>query len=74
MKTKLIAFLVAVCLTGGSSVWAKPERFQLKSDAQEMREKAGRTKIKNIDPNLILDPEAKKAIKEILNYLGLQTR
>lgn len=54
--------------------YAEPERIQLKEANKQTRERIARAQIKNIDLRNIEDPEARKAIGEILNYLGLQSK
>ena len=53
------------------SVFAKPEQHELKSDDRKTREKTAQDNVKQIDLRDIQDPAARKAIREIMNYLDL---
>ena len=54
--------------------WAKPEQLRIKDPAKRMKQKSAEGQLKNIDLQNIEDPEARKAIGEILNYLNLETK
>ena len=74
MKLKNIFFAVLALSLVTSTAWAKPERLEIKKADQRSKEKAAKTQIKNIDLRNIEDPEARRAIREIMNYLNLNTR
>ena len=78
MKIKFLTpFLFVVLgswLLAPASGFAKPEHLQIKDANKQVKERSAQTQIKNIDLRNIEDPEARKAITEILNYLNLQTR
>ena len=75
---KTISVWSLVVLLGMAAIvpaaWAKPERLQIKEANKRAKEHVARTQIKNIDLRNIEDPEARKAIGEILNYLNLQAK
>lgn len=54
--------------------FAKPERLEIKEASHRMNEKAAKAQIKNINLKNIEDPEARKAIQQIFNYLNLQSQ
>ena len=69
----ILAFLMAaIYLT--PAAWAKPERLSVKAGNRVVKERAAKAQLKNIDLRSIEDPEARRAIGEILNYLNLQTK
>ena len=74
MNKKIAGMLLMVLMLSASSLWAKPERLQVKDPGQRVKENSAKAQLKNIDLQKIEDPEARKAIREILNYLNLQTQ
>jgi|GEM_PF-2717635 len=68
---RLIAFFAAALLVLPSLSFAKPERMELKSDQRKAKEEMVKGKTKALQLGRIQDPETKKAIQEILNYLEL---
>ncbi len=75
MKTYFSWMLLAVLAVSGiGTVWAAPERLSLKEPAKRVKERAAKAQIKGMDLQNIEDPEARRAIREILNYLNLQAR
>ena len=52
--------------------YAAPERLAIKNPSKQTKERAAVTQLKTIDLRDIEDPAARKAIQEIMNYLGLQ--
>ena len=71
MKTKLAIFSCLLLLVSCFSAFAAPERISLKSDKQKTRETLAKSKAKQVQVSRIEDPEARKAIQEIMNYMGL---
>ena len=69
MKKILFLLLAAVLISG--TAYAKPEQLRVKSENRRVKEKAARNQLKAVQLNAIEDPEARKAIREILNYLDL---
>ena len=69
MKKFLFVLILSLMMPG--LVMAKPERLLVKSEQKRNKEKNSKNVIKNIKVGNIEDPEARKAIKEILNYLEL---
>ena len=74
MKTRIAGILVAILIFGVSTANAAPQRISIKDTNQVTKERAAKAQIKNIDLRDIEDPAARKAIQEILNYLGLQVQ
>ena len=70
MKKTILFLLVSVMVLGGSA-YAKPERLEIKHPGRKAKEQTAKAQIKNIRLQNIEDPEARKAIREILNYLNL---
>ena len=54
--------------------WAKPERMLIQDPNRKARENTAKAQIKNVNLKNIEDPEARKAIREILNYLNVDAR
>ena len=71
MKTKLIALTLVSLILSAAPLLAAPERLELKSGKQKSREVLAKSKVKTIQSSRIQDPEARKAVQEILNYLGM---
>ena len=76
MKTYFAWMLAAVLAVSGIApkAWAEPERLSLKDPAKRVKERGAEAQIKTIDLQNIEDPEARRAIREILNYLNLQAK
>lgn len=77
MKTKFLSAVLVLVLGTWFSVsaaMAKPERLAIKKAEHRVKEKNARSRIKNIDLRNIKDPEARKAIREILHYMNLQAK
>lgn len=76
MKTYLSWMLLAVLAVSafGTNAWAKPERIKLKETSKRAKEQAAQIQMKKIDLQKIEDAETRKAIREIFNYLNLQTK
>ena len=53
---------------------AEPERLAIKDATKRTKELAAEAQIKNIDLQDIEDPAARRAIQEIMNYLGLESK
>ena len=76
MKTKLLfacSLLLATCYLVPPA-FAKPERIEIKEAGKRIKERGAEAQIKTIDLQNIEDPEARRAIREILNYLNLQAK
>ena len=74
MRPKTILFAVLALSLMTLTALAEPERIEIKKAAHRAREGAAQTQIRNIDLRKIADPEARKAIGEIMNYLNLQSK
>ena len=75
MKTTawLLMGIMGISMVGGASAaWAAPERMQIKEEGRRVKEDTAKAHLKNINLNNIEDPEARKAIAEILSYLNLK--
>ena len=66
--------LMGIICGVASNGWAAPERMQIKEESKRAKEISARALIKTIDLQNIEDPEARKAIREILNYLDLKSK
>ncbi len=74
MKMFLASVFLALFTIGtAATLYAAPERLELKDPQRKEKERAAKAQIKNIDIQDIEDPAARKAIREILRYLNLQT-
>ena len=72
---KWIGFLLLVsCFLAPASSYGRPEHFELKSKTHKARESQAQANLKNVKVSAIQDPEARRAIQEILNYLGVSTQ
>lgn len=71
MKTH---FILAVLLLCAQTVFAAPQHFEIKKTDMKKKQETAKAQIKNIDLKNIEDPEARKAIREILNYLNLKAK
>ena len=71
MATIFLTFSLGVF---APSLFAKPVHLPIKKAQQKSQEKAAKAQIKNIDLQNIEDPEARKAIREIFNYLNLSAK
>ena len=77
MKIKILFFVLFLALGAwflAPCSYAKPERIQIKETNKRAKEVLARAQIKNIDLTKIEDPEARRAIGEILNYLDLKAK
>ena len=73
MKKWFVGIFLVIWMLGGLPVAnAAPERLQIKDSQKRTKEQAAVAQIKSINVDDIEDPAARKAIKEILNYLGLK--
>ncbi len=63
--------LGAGCLAP-SPASAAPERIAIKSQVHKVKEQSAQTALKTVDVRDIEDPAARKAIREIMNYLNLE--
>ena len=75
-KMKKIGILVLAGFLGlGASVsFAAPEVIAIKDRQKSAKEKTARARLKNISISEIEDPAARRAIQQIVNYLGLETQ
>ena len=75
MKKKVFAllcvFVFSFSLATAEVAFAKPERKAIKSKARKSREVNAKKEVKKIRLKKIQDPEARKAIRQIMNYLDL---
>lgn len=51
--------------------YAKPERVQIKKTENRAQETSAKRELRNIDFQKIEDPEARRAIRGIMNYLNI---
>lgn len=51
---------------------AAPEHIVVKAPDRAVKERTARTALKTVDVRDIEDPAARKAIREIMNYLNLE--
>lgn len=70
----VFALLLAACVLFSSSLYAKPERFEIKSEARRTKEERAKAGVKKVNWAKIQDPEARKAIQELVDYLGLSAQ
>ncbi len=63
--------LLASCALLPGFGFAEAERMPIKMEEQKVREHLAKQNLKNIDLNRIQDPEARKAIREVMRYLKL---
>lgn len=68
-KTFLI--VIGLVLISNALAFAKPERVQVETDAKRAHKRTAKQALKAVDVQSIEDPEARKAIKAILEYLNL---
>ena len=74
MKTTAWILLgISAALIAGPNAFAF-ERIEIKGADKRAKENIAKAHLKTIDLQNIEDPEARKAISEILNYLDLQTK
>jgi DNA invertase Pin-like site-specific DNA recombinase len=71
---KIVIGIIALGMFANQTAFAKAERLQIKDADRRAKEHAAKAQIKNIDLKNIEDPEARRAIREIFNYLNLQTQ
>ncbi len=74
MKKWFTGILLAAFVMGTPVAYAKPERIVIKDAEKKTKERVAASQIKNIDLRDIEDPTARKAIQEIMNYLGLNSQ
>ncbi len=72
LKTVLLTMLALSLMA--SNAFAKPEHLPIKRSDARAKQNIAKAQIKQIDLRNIEDPEARKAIREILNYLNLQSQ
>jgi len=73
MKKLFSGILLGIFFMGNPVLHAEPERIEIKRPDKKLKERVAISQINNIDLRDIEDPAARKAIQEILNYLGLQS-
>ena len=73
MKKWFAGILLMVCMLGASALYAAPERIAIKDAAKNAKERTATAQIRAIDLRDIEDPAARKAIREIINYLDLKS-
>ena len=66
--------LVVLLLSGVSTANAAPERLAIKNADRTAKERLAKTQIKTVNLQDIEDPAARRAIQQIMNYLGLETQ
>lgn len=71
-KTTVFAVVMLIAMPLAS--FAKPEAIAIKNSARNQKERMARRNLERLDLGQIQDPAAKKAIREILNYLNLSTQ
>ncbi len=77
MKTKFTAVFILLMMSlmmATDPLWAAPQRLGVKTTELRGKQKTARTQLKTINLQNIEDPEARRAIREILNYLNLETQ
>ena len=77
MNKKMFAFVFTLALGAWYLVpcsYAEPQRLAIKDPDRKTKEEVAKSQIRRIDLQGIEDPEARKAIKEILNYLDLKSK
>lgn len=75
MKKIFSVSLILICLLANSLVsYARPERIGLKKPDKINKENLAKTQLTKMDLADIEDPAARKAIEQILNYLGLTSK
>lgn len=68
---KALFFILAGLLTLSIPAFAKPEQIRIKTRQHEaLQEKSSKKDLKNLELSRIQDPEARKAIREIVAYLS----
>ncbi len=70
---KIFLILIALIIVSNSPAFAKPERLQMETSDKRTAKRSAKQALKTVDVQSIKDPEARKAIKQILNYLNLQS-
>ena len=70
---KVFLILVGLIFISNSLALAKPERLQVETPNKRTSKRSAKQALKTVNLESIEDPEARKAIKQILNYLNLQT-
>ena len=72
MKKKICLIVSGVVLITGflsGVLYAKPERKEIKAESRREKERIAKEDIRKINLQRIEDPEARKAIGTILDYL-----
>lgn len=74
MKRKSAVVLLGVLMISQASLlWAAPERLEIKDAGKRAKEQTAKAQMKNLNLQGIEDPVARKAIRELCNYLNIQT-
>lgn len=68
----LVSLFLFSCFLLPASGFSEPERLPIKLEEQKTREHLAKQNLRHIDVNRIQDPEARKAIREIMRYLKLE--
>ena len=75
MKSRVIGIFLVGAMFGVAQIAnAAPERIAIKTPDQQVKTRMAESQIKAIDLQDIEDPAARRAIQEILNYLGLESQ
>lgn len=77
MKRKVnisLLIIVVALLSIPCTLYAAPKTIALKSDGVKQSQREAKANLKQIDLQKIQDPEVRKAVKEILRYLKLETK
>ena len=74
MKKYFTGILFVTLIFGASASYAGPQMITIKDANKNAKEHMASDQIKKIDLKDIEDPAARKAIQEILNYLGLNSK
>ncbi|MFH0985801.1 MAG: hypothetical protein V1882_09760 [Candidatus Omnitrophota bacterium] len=75
-KILLTGFVVVLCagFLGVGIARAQVERMAVQTPARQAEQRLAKQNLKNVDLQKIEDPEARKAIQEILRYLNVQNK
>lgn len=76
MKTRFLIFMLTAAsfLASPLPADAKPERIMIKNRKVKDAQAAAKGNLRQINTAAIKDPNAKRAIREILNYMDLQAK
>ena len=72
--TRSLFGLFMLLVIASSTANAAPQRVSIKDPQNRASQRTAVAQLKDIDLEDIEDPAAKRAITQILNYLGLQTQ